>query len=106
MCTRARVCLCVCVCLCALECVKNPGEREHGKILVLEKGKGTGRSLLCLLHLCEVKVLTVAVGRSPRGLSVVGEGQDRVLRLNSLPFKQGRSGEAVQQERKGRGLRG
>lgn len=74
-------------CVRALACVKNPGERERGKILVLEKGKGTGRSLLCLLHLCKVKVLTVAVGRSLGGLSVVGEGQDRVLLLNSLPFK-------------------
>lgn len=73
--------------VCVRACVKNAGESERGKILVLEKDRHTGRSLLCLFHLREVKVLTVAVERSLKSLSVVGKGQDRLLLLNSLPFK-------------------
>lgn len=76
--------------VCARVCVKNAGERERGKILVLEKGKHTGRSLLCLFHLREVKVLTVAVERSlkiSQWWGMVGKGQDRLLLLHSLPFK-------------------
>lgn len=50
------MCVHVWGCVCVLVCVENAGERESGKILVLEKVKDTRRSLLCLsLH--EVKGL-------------------------------------------------
>jgi hypothetical protein len=47
------VCVCVCVCV----CVENAGERGSGKLLVLERGKDTGRSPLCLIRLHEIKAV-------------------------------------------------
>lgn len=41
--------------VCVLVCVENAGERESGKIVVLEKVKDTRRRLLCLISLHEVK---------------------------------------------------
>lgn len=50
-----RMCVHVWVGVRVLVCVENAGERESGKILVLEKVKDTRRRLLCLISLHEVK---------------------------------------------------
>ena len=66
MCVVYIDCVCVCVCV----CVENAGERESSEILVLEKGKDTGRSLQCSVNLHEVKGHSLE--RSHGGLSEVG----------------------------------